>query len=97
MKLSTCLVAFFLALCIVWIIPFKVPTEVDYWLGLAVALQINEPPSLLGEYEWEDGFVEGSIATLYLISYPIRWAFWCMQQLTTITAWLTHSVEVRRI
>lgn len=97
MKLTTCLVAIFLALCIVWIIPFNVPTEVNYWLGLGVALQINEPPSLLGGYHWEYGFEEGSMATLYLVSYPFRWAFWVMQQLTTVVTWLTHGVEVREI
>lgn len=81
--------AFAILLSVLYIIPYNIPTDPYYWMGLMVVLGANPPPDLLGGHSFTDGFNEAASSTVYLITYPARWMWYCGKQMSIITIWLT--------
>lgn len=91
MKVTVCIFAIFLALCILWLIPFDIPTDIRYWQGFAFALGVREVPSFTDGYNILDNPI---LASGKLLTFPVRWIEYCCQQGVVIYKFMTGNVDV---
>lgn len=91
MKVTVSILAIFLLLCVMWIIPFDVPTDIRYWQAMVFALGVREVPSFTDGYNILEHpiLASGKIAT-----FPVRWMEYCCQQGVVIYKFMTGNVEV---
>ncbi len=54
--------------------------DIKYYLTVMRVLGKYDPPSLTGGNDFSEGFVEAVKATAYMVSYPVRLAYYGLQQ-----------------
>lgn len=81
-----------LAFAILFVVVFKIGTDTKWDLTLILrmvqALQNNPLPDPFGGHSFSGGFVEGSQALAYLVTYPLAFLWWFIQQIITVFTYL---------
>lgn len=52
----------------------------------------NSPPTITGGYGFEGGYKESSKAITYIISFPLRWAYYAIQQLIYVLRFVGGTI-----
>ena len=85
-----------LAISILIAVLFIIPSERNFsfaeLLRMFGGLGENPPPSLTGGFDFDKGFSEASKATLYLLSFPLRWAYYGIQQLIYVLRFVGGAI-----
>lgn len=76
--------AFLIIITVVYTIPNNKEFDIKYIANCFATISTKEVPSLTGGYSFTDGFSDASLATVYLVSYPIRFVYYLISQ----TVWL---------
>lgn len=80
-----------LAVVVVFVVLFPTRAETltnpRYVALLCERLGDNPPPELLGGYDFSSGFKDGAKAVLHLVSFPVEFVYWIVQQFSTFVTW----------
>lgn len=85
-----------LAVSVIFVCVFPAVAELlvnpEYVVYLLDMWGQNSPPDLLGGNDYSGTFSEGAKATLYLVSYPVRFAVWIAEQFSIFVIWTSGDV-----
>lgn len=86
------ILAVILAFAILFVVVFKVGTATKWDLSLILrmiqALQNNPLPDPFGGHSFSGNFVEKSQALAYLVTFPLVFLWWFIQQTITVFTYL---------
>ena len=88
-------ISVFLAFCIIFGVLFILPNNrkitLDTFTIYLSRLGEKELPTLTGGYDFSESFVEDSKAVLYMISYPLRLAYFGIERVAFTIKWFAGS------
>lgn len=67
---------------------------VDYWLKYAQEAGELGVPSITGGLDFSGGFVEDGTAVLYMLLYPVRFAYWIIQELALFLTYFFGGIVI---
>lgn len=85
-------IAISLLVAILFIIPSDRGFSFSELLRMFEGLGENPAPLLTGGYSFDESFKDTSKATLYLLTYPIRWAYYALQQLIYVLRFVGGTI-----